>query len=53
MLDRPILLHANIWHNVLTLSEESVIKITENEEVDSEEVKLPVRLSVSLTEAGI
>lgn len=48
MLDRPILLHADVWHNVLTLSEESVMKITENEEVDSEEVKLPERLMVSL-----
>jgi ureidoglycolate hydrolase len=50
MLDRPILLYTNIWHNVLTLSEESVIKITENAEVDAEEVKLPARLSVSLVD---
>jgi len=40
ILDRPILLYTNIWHNVLTISEESLIKITENDEVDSEEIKI-------------
>lgn len=36
LLDKPICLHKGIWHQVITLSEYSQIKITENNEVTSE-----------------
>jgi hypothetical protein len=32
-LDKPIILHKGIWHNVLTSTKEAHIKITENNEV--------------------
>ena len=44
ILDRPVLIYKNIWHNILTLSEESIIEITENKEVDCEEVELEKEL---------
>jgi len=52
ILDRPVLIHLNIWHNILTLSEESIIEITENDEVDSEEIGLGVELSPHLFAQG-
>lgn len=36
VLDKPICLFAGIWHQVVTLSQRSMVKITENIEVDSE-----------------
>lgn len=44
ILDRPVLVFTEIWHNILTLSEESIIEIAENDEVDSEEVDLGTEL---------
>lgn len=35
LLDRPVCLKKNIWHQVLALSEEASVKITENLEVES------------------
>jgi len=51
VLDRPILLYTDVWHNVLTLSEESLIKITENGQVDWEEGPLGVTLALGLAPA--
>jgi ureidoglycolate hydrolase len=48
ILDRPVLIYIDIWHNILTLTEESIIEITENNEVDSEEVGLGVALTPQL-----
>lgn len=45
LLDRPILLHTQVWHNILTLSAESIVKITENAEVDAEDIELDVPLA--------
>lgn len=36
LLDKPVCLYKGIWHQVITLSEYSQIKITENFAVDSE-----------------
>ena len=33
ILDKPIILHKGIWHNVLSTTKETHIKITENSEV--------------------
>ena len=51
ILDRAVLLHANVWHNVMTLSEESLIEIAENDQVDCEEVRLERELVAGLREA--
>ena len=40
LLDKPILLYKDVWHNILTLSAESIVKITENSEVDAEDREL-------------
>lgn len=36
VLDKPVVLHAGIWHDLLTLSEEAEIKITENATIVTE-----------------
>lgn len=36
LLDRPICLFKGVWHEVLSISESAVVKITENSEVLSE-----------------
>lgn len=36
LLDRPVCLHKGVWHALLTLSDETVVKIAENLEVTSE-----------------
>lgn len=35
LLDKPVILHKSIWHGVVTLGDESEIKITENAQVSS------------------
>lgn len=46
LLDRPVCLHKGVWHAMLTFSEETVVKITENLTVGSEffEFKHPIRV---------
>lgn len=34
VLDRPVCLHKNVWHGIVTLTGVSKVKITENLEVD-------------------
>lgn len=36
VLDKPVVLHAGVWHDVLALSEEAEIKITENADIVTE-----------------
>ncbi len=36
LLDKPVCLEKGVWHQVITLSDRAVVKITENLEVDSE-----------------
>jgi len=48
LLDKPVLLHKNVWHGIFTLSEESIVKITENEQVDAEDHELGVELAPRL-----
>ena len=40
VLDKPVVLHAGVWHDVLTLSDEAEIKITENAEILTEYFQL-------------
>ena len=48
LLDKPVCLFKGIWHDVLALSSEAKVKITENLEVTSEYHKLtkPVRVFI-------
>lgn len=41
LLDKPVCLKKNIWHQVLALSQEAQVKITENSEVESRFYDLP------------
>lgn len=41
LLDKPVCLKKNIWHQVLALSQEAQVKITENSEVESQFYDLP------------
>lgn len=36
LLDRPVCLDKSVWHGIVSLSESSKVKITENLEVDTE-----------------
>ncbi len=36
LLDKPVCLYKGIWHNVMALSEDVLIRVTENLEVESE-----------------
>lgn len=41
LLDRPVCLNKNVWHQVMALSQEAQVKITENLQVESVFYKLP------------
>lgn len=41
LLDKPICLYKGIWHQMITLSKETLVKITENDEVNSEFYDFP------------
>lgn len=40
LLDRPVCLNRGVWHDVVAISREAVVKIAENLEVESEIVEL-------------
>lgn len=48
-LDKPVCLYKGVWHEVITLSSESIYKITENAEVESEFYNFsnPIKCNVS------
>ena len=48
LLDRPVCLFSNIWHATISLSEYSLIKITENLEVDSDNYDFDQEFEVAL-----
>lgn len=48
LLDKPVCLHAGVWHQVISLAAESQVKITENYEVESEFFELERDLSAAL-----
>lgn len=48
LLDKPVVLYKATWHQVVTLSEETTVKITENYEVPTEKYQLPNALKVRL-----
>lgn len=54
LLDRPVCLHKGIWHAMLTLTEETVVKITENLKVNSELYNFsgPACVSIGSEERG-
>ncbi len=47
-LDKPICLHKGIWHQVLSLTPEASVKITENLEVSAEFYNLEVPMTTVL-----
>ncbi len=49
LLDRPVCLFKNIWHATLTLSESSLVKITENLEVSSDNYQFDKEYQVALS----
>lgn len=52
LLDRPVCLFEGIWHGILTLTGESVCKITENLEVEMRYLALEKELGVQAVFAG-
>lgn len=50
LLDQPVCLKKGIWHQVLALTEEAVVKITENLEVESVFYQLDVPVGVAVME---
>lgn len=48
VLDKPVCLYKGVWHQVITLTEEAQVKITENLEVESIFYKLKKEISVQL-----
>lgn len=49
LLDKPICLHKGIWHQVIALSEEAQVKITENNEVGSVFYEFKNELALAVT----
>lgn len=48
LLDKIIMLNEGVWHNVLTVSDVSRVKITENNDVTSEYYRYPVPIAPAL-----
>ena len=48
LLDRPVCLYSGIWHNVISLSENVLIRVTENAEVTSDFYNLPTPVSAGI-----
>lgn len=48
LLDRPVILEKGVWHQTLTLTGESSVKITENADVYSVYYDLPAEVSVGI-----
>ncbi len=48
LLDRPVVLYKATWHQVITLGEETTVKITENYDVPTEKHQLKNALKVRL-----
>ncbi len=49
LLDRPICLNEKVWHQVICMSETSVMKITENLEVECvyHELEKPIKVAIA------
>lgn len=50
ILDAPVCINKGVWHCLLTLSEQALVKVTENKIVTSETKLLPVTLTPVLAE---
>lgn len=48
VLDKPVCLHKGVWHQVLALTVEAQVKITENLEVESMFYKLQKEISAQI-----
>lgn len=48
LLDKPIMLNEGVWHNVITISDVSRVKITENNDVTSEYYRYPKPIGTAL-----
>jgi ureidoglycolate hydrolase len=47
LLDTPVLLHADVWHQVLCLSQSASFKIVENKDVETEFFQLKTSMHAS------
>lgn len=48
LLNKPVCLHKGVWHQMLTLSEETIVKITENLEVSALFYTLPQAVTAAV-----
>ena len=48
LLDQPVCLYKNIWHNTISISDSSYIKITENYKVGSENYTLKQKTRIAM-----
>lgn len=48
LLDKPVCLKKGIWHQMITLSKETIVKIAENLEVSSEFYEFEKNLSIKI-----
>lgn len=49
LLDKPVCINRSVWHNLITLSNYALVKITENERVESEMYELASEFKIALT----
>lgn len=49
LLDKPICLNEGVWHQVISLSEKSLVKITENLEVSCVYYEVPYEIEPSMS----
>lgn len=49
LLDKPVCLNKGVWHQMITLSQETIVKIAENLEVSSEFYNLGHRYTFNLS----
>ncbi|HYH04194.1 MAG TPA: ureidoglycolate lyase [Bacillota bacterium] len=50
LLDRPVCLHKNVWHTLISLSEVATVKITENNVVSSDGYKMKEKMGLAVVE---
>ena len=49
ILDQAVCINKSVWHSVFSLSGQSIVRVTENAEVQSETIELSDKLCIGLT----
>ncbi|KLU60695.1 ureidoglycolate lyase [Peptococcaceae bacterium CEB3] len=52
LLDKPVCLNKSVWHNVISLSQEAIVKIVENTYIESISYELGRNFEMGLLEIG-